>query len=102
MYVLWQWAFAQGFVFGLSFLTLVVLTISRGHIFTHPIRLILVAVAVLIGSAIIPGLGKDAWHALRGGDVVGAVIIVGIIILFWRLKKQMETGGAESSKRRRK
>ena len=92
MYALWQWAFGQGFLFGLSFLTAAILAILRGHIFTHPFRLILVAVAVVIGSLVIPGLRGDAWQALRGGDVIGAVAIVGVGILFWRLKKQLETG----------
>ncbi len=92
MYALWQWAFGQGFLFGLSFLTAATLAILRGHIFTHPYRLILVAMAVVIGSLVIPGLRGDAWQALRGGDVIGAVAIVGVGILLWRLKKQLETG----------
>ncbi len=92
MYALWQWAFGQGFLFGLSFLTAAILAILRGDIFTHPFRLILVAVAVVIGSLVIPGLRGDAWQALRGGDVIGAVAIVGVGILLWRLKRQMETG----------
>ena len=92
MYALWPWAFGQGFLFGLSFLTGAILAILRGHIFTHPFRLILVAVAVVIGSLVIPGLRGDAWQALRGGDVVGAVAIVGVGFLLWRLKGQMETG----------
>ncbi len=106
MYALWQWAFGQGFLFGLSFLMAATLAILRGHIFTHPFRLILVAVAVVIGSLVIPGLRGDAWQALRGGDVIGAVVIVGIGILLWRWKKQMETGQLDydrprASKRRR-
>ena len=77
MYALWHWAFGQGFLFGLSFLTAAILTTLRGHIFTHPFRLILVAMAVVIGSLVIPGLRGDAWQALKGGDVIGAVAIVG-------------------------
>ena len=73
MYVLWQWAFGQGFLFGLSFLTAAILAILRGHILTHPFRLILVALAAVIGTFVIPGLRGDAWEALRGGDVIGAV-----------------------------
>ena len=107
MYALWQWAFEQGLMFGLSFLFAALLAIGRGHIFTHPFRLILVAVAVVIGTLVIPGLRGDAWQTLREGDVLGALVIVGVVIFFWRLKKQMETGqmendGIEGPKRRRK
>ncbi len=106
IYALRQWAFGQGFLFGLSFLMAATLAILRGHIFTHPFRLILVAVAVVIGSLVIPGLRGDAWQALRGGNVIGAVVIVGVGILLWRWKKQMETGQMDydrpqASKRRR-
>lgn len=92
MYALWQWAFGQGLLFGLSFLAAAILAILRGHIFTHPFRLMLIAMAVVIGSLVIPGLRGDAWQALRDGDVIGAVVIVVIGILLWRLKGQMETG----------
>ena len=107
MYALWQWAFGQGFLFGLSFLVAAILAILRGHIFTHPFRLILVAVAVVIGSLVIPGLRGDAWQAIRGGDVIGAVVIVVIGIFLWRWKKEMETGQMDydrqrASKRRRR
>ena len=100
MYILWQWAFGQGFLFGLSFLTAAILAILRGHIFTHPYRLILVAVAVVIGSLVIPGLRGDAWQAIRGGDVIDAVAIVAVVIMLWRLKRQMETGQMDNDRSR--
>ena len=92
MYGLWHWAFKQGVVFGLSFLVAASLAILRGHIFTHPFRLILVAVAVVIGVQVIPGLRGDAWDAFRGGDIIGAVVIVGVVMFLWLLKNRLETG----------
>ena len=91
MYVLWHWSFGLGFLFGLSFLTAAVLAILRGHIFTHPLRMVLVAIAVVIGSLVIPSLGGDAWNALRGGDTITAACLVGFVILFWLFKRQLET-----------
>ena len=41
MYVLWHWAFGLGHAFGVSFLIAACLAIVRGHIFTHPLRLVL-------------------------------------------------------------
>ena len=92
MYVLWHWAFGLGFYFGVSFLIAAVLAILRGHIFTHTFRLILVAVAVVIGSMVIPSLGGDAWKAFRRGDTIGALILAGIVVCFWLLKRYLETG----------
>ena len=92
MYVLWHWSFGLGFFFGLSFLTAAVLAILRGHVFTHPLRMVLVAVAVVIGSLVIPSLGGDAWNALRGGDTLTAACLIGFIVLFWLFKRQLETG----------
>ena len=107
MYALWQWAFDQGFMFGLSFLIAAILAILRGHIFTHPFRLFLVAIAVVIGTLVIPGLRGDAWQALRQGDTLTAVGLVVVAIFFWQFKKQLETGqvgknGPSVSKRRRR
>lgn len=85
-------AVALVFRTGLSFLTAAVLAILRGHVFTHPLRMVLVAIAVVIGSLVIPSLGGDAWNALRRGDTITAACLVGFVILFWLFKKQLETG----------
>ena len=92
MYVLWHWAFSLGPAFGYSFLVAAILAIVRGHIFTHPLRLVLVAVAVVIGTLVIRPLGGDAWQAFRRGDTVAALILVGAIVLAWLLKRRLETG----------
>ena len=92
MYVLWHWAFGLGFYFGVSFLIAASLTLVRGHIFTHPFRLFLVAVAVVIGTLIIPSLSGDAWQAFRRGDTLTALVLVALILLFWLAKKYLETG----------
>lgn len=92
MYVLWGWSFGLGYYFGLSFLAAASLAILRGHIFTHPFRLVLVAVAVVIGSLVIPSLGEDAWQALRGGDTATAAALVVTIVLLWLLKRRLEAG----------
>ena len=92
MYVLWHWAFGLGFYFGVSFLTAAALTVLRGHIFTHPLRLFLVAVAVVIGTLIIPSLSGDAWQAFRRGDTLTALALVALILLSWLAKKYLETG----------
>ena len=82
MYVLWHWAFGLGFYFGVSFLIAATLTLLRGHIFTHPFRLFLVAVAVVIGTLIIPSLSGDAWQAFRRGDTLTALVLVATSSLF--------------------
>ena len=107
MYVLWHWAFGLGLHFGVSFLIAATLAIVRGHIFTHPLRLILVAVAVVIGTLVIPALSGDAWQAFRRGDTVAAMILAGAVALSWLLKRQLETGrmkavGGGRSRRRRR
>ena len=91
VYVLWDWAFGLGFYFGVSFLIAATLAILRGHVFTHPFRMVMVAGAVIIGSLIIPSLSGDAWQALRGGDTVTAAVLMGIVALLWLLKRQLET-----------
>ena len=53
--------------------------------------------AVVIGSLIIPGIGVDAWQALRGGDTVTAICFVGIIVLLWLLKGRLESGRARAN-----
>ena len=92
MYVLWHWAFGLGHAFGVSFLIAATLAIVRGHIFTHPLRLVLVAVGVVIGTLVIPALSGDAWQAFRRGDTVAAMILVGAVVLSWLLKRRLETG----------
>lgn len=92
MYVLWHWSFALGSYFGIAFLTAATLAIVRGHIFTHPFRMLLVVVAVVIGTLVIPALGGDAWQAFRRGDTLTAVVLMGLVLLSWLLKRQLETG----------
>ena len=92
MYVLWHWAFALSPYFAASFLIAATLSIVRGHIFTHILRLILVAVAAVIGTLVIPALGGDAWQAFRRGDTVAAGILAGLVVLAWLAKRQLETG----------
>ena len=101
MYVLWNWAFGLGSYFGTSFAIAAALAILRGHIFTHPFRLVLVAVAVVIGTLVIPTLGADAWQALRRGDNVTAMVLAGVVALAWLLKKRFETGRMGLSRRKR-
>ena len=92
----------MGTYFGISFLVAASLSILRGHVFTHPFRMILVAVAVVIGSLIIPGIGVDAWQALQGGDTLTALLLVGIVLLLWLLKRRLESGRAKASWVRRR
>ncbi len=92
MYVLWHWAFGLSFYFGVSFTIAASLAILRGHVFTHPFRVLLVAVAVVIGSFVIPSLAGDAWAAFRRGDTITALAILGIVALTWLLKRYLETG----------
>lgn len=92
MYGLWYWAFGQGFMFGVSFVTAAILAVVRGHIFAHPFQLFLLAIAVVIGKLVIPDLLEDAWEALLQGEVLVAAAIAFVGILFWRLKKQYESG----------
>ena len=92
MYVMWHWAFALGPYFAVSFLIAATLSIARGHVFTHRLRLILVAVAVVIGTLVIPALGGDAWEAFRRGDTVAAIVLGGLVVLAWLGKRQLETG----------
>ena len=106
MYGLWHWAFGQGLMFGASFVTAAILAILRGHIFSHPFYLFLLAIAVVIGKLVIPDLREDAWKALWQGDILGAAAIGFVGILFWQLKRQYESGRvggetAKSPKRRR-
>ena len=105
MYVLWQWAFGLSFYFGVSFVVAASLAILRGHVFTHPFRVLLVAVAVVIGSFVIPSLAGDAWEAFRRGDTITALVILGLVPLAWLLKRYLETGrvkGRNVPRRRRK
>ena len=92
MYVLWHWAFSLGPAFGTSFLVAATLAIARGHIFTHPLRLVLVAVAVVIGTLVIPALSGDAWRAFQRGDTVAALALAGAVVLSWLVKRRLETG----------
>ena len=92
MYVLWQWAFGLSFYFGVSFVAAASLAILRGHVFTHPFRVLLVAVAVVIGSFVIPSLAGDAWEAFRRGDTITALALLGIVVMTWLLKRYLETG----------
>ena len=107
MYALCQWAFDQGVMFGLSFLVAAILSTLRGHVFTHPLRLFLVAIATVIGALVIPDLRGDAWQALWQGDTLTAASLAGASIFFWQWKRQLETGsmgtvGVRASKLRRR
>ena len=92
MYVLWHWAFAVGPYFGASFAIAATLAILRGHIFTHPFRLVLVAVAVVVATLFIRPLGEDAWQAFRRGDTLLAASLAALIVAAWLFKGQLETG----------
>ena len=92
MYALWHWAFAAGTYFGVSFVIAATLAILRGHILTHPFRLLLVAVAVVIATLFIRPLGEDAWQAFRRGDTLTAAVLVGLVVVAWLSKRQLETG----------
>lgn len=98
MYVLWQWAFGLSFYFGISFVTAASLAVLRGHVFTHPFRMVLVAIAVVIGSFVIPSLAGDAWTAFRRGDTITALALLGVVVLFWLLKRYLETGQIKGRK----
>lgn len=98
MYVLWQWAFGISFYFGVSFVVASSLAILRGHIFTHPFRMALVAVALVIGSFVIPSLAGDAWEAFRKGDTITALALLGVVVLTWLLKRYLETGQIKGRK----
>ena len=105
MYVLWQWAFGLSFYFGVSFVVAASLAILRGHVFTHPFRVLLVGVAVVIGSFVIPSLAGDAWEAFRRGDTITALVILGLVPIAWLLKRYLETGrvkGRNVPRRRRR
>lgn len=91
-YVLWDWALGIGTYFGISFLIAASLSILRGHVFTHPFRIFLVAAAVVIGSLIIPGIGVDAWQAIQGGDNATAIALAVFVVLLWLLKRRLESG----------
>ena len=71
---------------------------SGPHVFTHPFRMVLVAVAVVIGSFILPSLAGDAWTAFRRGDTITALVLVGVVVLFWLLKRYLETGQIKGRK----
>ena len=92
MYVLWHWAFAVGPYFGASFAIAATLAILRGHIFTHPFRLVLVAIASVIATRFIRPLGEDAWQAFRRGDTLLAASLAALIVAGWLFKRQLETG----------
>jgi len=96
-YVLWGWAFGIGTYFGISFAVAASLSILRGHVFTHPFRMVLVAAAVVVGSLLIPGIGVDAWEALQGGDTAAALGLVMLALLMWLLKRKLESGKSKAS-----
>ena len=50
------------------------------------------AVAVVIGTLIMPSLSGDTWQAFRRGDTLTALVLVGLILLSWLAKKYLETG----------
>ena len=104
MYALWYWAFDQGLWFGVAFVIAASLSITRDHIFTHPYRLALVAVATVIGSQVIPGLRGDAWELFRGGKIIPAAIISAIVLGLWLFSRQLgtDTFDVEASPRRKR
>ncbi len=77
MYALWHWAFAVGTYFGVSFVIAATLAILRGHILTHPFRLLLVAVAVMIATLFIRPPGEDAWQVCPEAQRRGNELEVG-------------------------
>ena len=77
------------------FLAAATLAIVRGHIYTHPFRLVLVAIVLVIGTMFIPRLSGDAWRALRGGDTIAAILL-GLVVLSWLVKRHLETGRMRS------
>lgn len=82
----------RGLLLGGTFLIAAILAILRGHIFTHPFRLVLVAVAVVIATLFIRPLGEDAWQAFSRGDTLTAAVLVGLVVVAWLSKRQLETG----------
>lgn len=64
---------------------------------THPFRMFLVAAAVVIGSLIVPGIGMDAWQALKGGDAVTAITLAVVVVLLWLIKRRLESGRSKAN-----
>ena len=92
MTVLPVWAFQQGLLFGVSFLLAVTFSVVEGHIFTHPARVILIAVGVSIGSTFVPELRHEGWEALVQGNMVAGFLVGGIGVYLWKIRQHLQTG----------
>lgn len=90
LYGLTSMAFADSFVFGLSFIYSTIIAISFAYILRIPGLLILIYVGALLGREATKILGV-AWEEINRGNILGAVILVflGTYLIVWanRMKK---------------
>ena len=91
MTILPVWAFQEGFWFGVSFLVAVTFSVVEGHMLTHPARVLLIAIGVSLGSALIPELRNEGWEALAQGNIVAAFLVGGIGVYLWKVRQNLET-----------
>lgn len=82
-----QEAFSMNIMLGLSFLSSAFLVVSFGYILRNPMLLIVLYVLVIFRREL-SGFFGTAKDTAMGGDILGAIILVGLAIyLIWKTKQ---------------
>ena len=84
-------AFAIGFVFGVSYLWATIVAFGTGLILRTPYMLLCIYLGMVLGDAF-GGLQDEGIRQLIGGNVLGAVILVGVSVYLKNLADNIREG----------
>jgi hypothetical protein len=91
LYVLARALLESDLMLGISFIIAGLTAIWFGYVYKGRDVMILVLVGVVIGT-FISILAPNAWGALSSGDFISAVIVIGLIIYFYRISSDYKKG----------
>ncbi len=93
--VLWQPlladAFKIGFLFGLSYLWATIVAFGTGLILKTPYLLIMIYIGMIVGDAF-GGLKDEGIRQLFGGNIMGAIILIGMSIYLMSWADKIKNG----------
>lgn len=81
----------SNFWLGVSFSAAALTAIWKGWIYRDRGAMALVYTGAIFGS-LVTGLAKDAWKALRSGDYISMVVILGLAALIYYMAREFKRG----------
>jgi hypothetical protein len=84
-------AFGIGFLFGVSYLWATIVAFGTGLILRTPYMLLCIYVGMVLGDAF-GGLRDEGMKQLIGGNLFGAIILIGMSIYLKSFADRMQSG----------